>query len=201
MIAATAFLGATLGVALAAPAVPETHSFKKRWEDGVDCTTDLVDRSTPGLLFAVASDGTAVFCDEIHEVSTEGWGATCYVTVGNDRLGDIVKCPADPAPTKNPDGTDAEVIADGFIGTWCDATAGGLAYTFAQQIGCLVYGYYEANGDVVAQNEAGATAVCNAILFGFCTYMLDVAPAIWEGRSECVDPPDSSLCSIAGPGK
>jgi hypothetical protein len=73
MIAATAFLGATLGVALAAPAVPETHSFKKRWEDGVDCTTDLVDRSTPGLLFAVASDGTAVFCDEIHEVSTEGW--------------------------------------------------------------------------------------------------------------------------------
>lgn len=73
MIAAAILLSTTLAVASAMPTAPETHSFKKRWEDGVDCTTDLVDRSTPGLLFAVASDGTAVYCDEIHEVSTEGW--------------------------------------------------------------------------------------------------------------------------------
>lgn len=72
-IAPSMFLGAVLATASAIPAASGTHSLGKRLEDGVDCTTDLIDRSTPGLLFAVASDGTAVYCDEIDQASTEGW--------------------------------------------------------------------------------------------------------------------------------
>jgi hypothetical protein len=136
------------------------------------------------------------------KLTKQSRGATCYVTVGNDKLGDVVKCPADPAPSKNPDGTDAEIISDGLIKSWCDSTAGGLAYTFANQVGCLIYGYYEANGDPVKENEEGAIAVCNAIFAAACTFFVNVAPAIYEGRlSECVDPPGSTLCSFAGPDK
>lgn len=71
-------------------------------------------------------------------------GAICYVTVGNDKLGDIVKCPADPAPTKNPDGSAAESISDGLIKSWCEGAGSDLPIAWANQVGCLIYGYYEA---------------------------------------------------------
>jgi hypothetical protein len=171
------------------------------WEEGVDCTSDVV--ATDGqadLFFAIDSNGEEVSCDEIDDVSTDGWGATCYRSTESDGdLGDIVKCPQDPAPSKNPDGSDAEEVADGIIKSYCQ-NAGGPP--FVNTIGCLMYGYYEANGDPIKEQESGAMAVCNTIFSGACTFFTSVAPEIAEGMDRaCIDDPNSNACDFANPGK
>lgn len=43
----------------------------KRWQDGVDCTTDTAGtKNTPGLMFAVGSDGENLPCDQLDAAST-----------------------------------------------------------------------------------------------------------------------------------
>lgn len=130
-------------------------------------------------------------------------GVTCYRSVEEDgNLGDLVKCPGDPAPSKNPDGSDVGEIAGGIIQSYCDTAGGNLAVSFVNTVGCLLFGYYEANGDPLAQAEKGASAVCDSIFLGACTYFTEVAPAIAEGMDRpCIDDPNSNACAFANPGK
>jgi hypothetical protein len=66
----------------------------------------------------------------------------------------------------------------------------------------LLFGFYEANGDPVAEAEAGAMGVCDTIFSGACTWFLNIAPLISEGMSRpCVDDPGSNACAFANPGK
>ena len=188
MLPKTALLAATLATVTSA------------WEDGVDCTSDVVATSGKAdLFFAIDSTGEEVSCDEIDEVSTDGWGATCYKSTENeDELGQIVKCPQDPAPSKNPDGSDTD-IGDAVIKTYCQ-NAGGPP--FVNTVGCLLFGYFEAKGDPIAEQEAGASAVCDTIFSGACTFFTSVAPAIAEGMDRpCIDDPGSNACDFANPGK
>ncbi|KAB5576523.1 hypothetical protein GE09DRAFT_624646 [Coniochaeta sp. 2T2.1] len=178
------------------------RSIVRRWENGVDCTDSIVNSYTPGLLFINDPDGISVACSDAGIASSAG-GYYCYRTWDNHNgLGDIVKCPADPAPSKNPDGSDAAGVDDGLIQTWCNNVAGGLSVTFANTIGCLLYGYYEANGNPLAQEESGAMAVCDTIFSGLCTYFKDVAPEVAAGMDKaCIDDPNSNACAFANPGK
>ena len=172
------------------------------WEEGVDCTSDVVaTEGQEGLFFAIDSNGEEVSCDEIDDVSTDGWGATCYKsTESSGDLGKIVKCPQDPAPSKNPDGSDVdEEIASGVIKSYCQ-NAGGPP--FVNTVGCLLFGFYQANGDPIKEEETGAMAVCDTIFSGACTFFTSVAPEIAEGMDRpCVDDPGSNACDFANPGK
>jgi len=72
----------------------------------------------------------------------------------------------------------------------------------ANTMGCLIFGYYEANGDPVAEEKAGAMALCDGIFAGACTWFLNVGPEIAAGMSKpCVDDPGSDVCAFAGPSK
>lgn len=129
-------------------------------------------------------------------------GVKCYKTANPNVFGHRIKCPADPAPTRNPDGSKAKKIGDGLIKAWCAAATGGaLAIDFANAVGCLLYGYYEAESDPIAENEEGATMVCDTILAGACTYFKDMAPKLEKAQDHDDCNGDESLCSFAGPGK
>lgn len=123
------------------------------------------------------------------------------MSTDDGNLGDLVKCPGDPAPEKNPDGSDAEEISDGLISTYCNTAGGSLPVAFSNIVGCLQFGYYEAEGDPIAEEETGAMGVCNTIFSGACQFFLNVSPEIAEGMDRaCVDDPDSTVCDFANPG-
>lgn len=130
-------------------------------------------------------------------------GTKCYsVSADPNVLGDPVKCPADPAPSKNPDGSPAEQVADGLVQTWCDTSPGGLSLQFVNTVGCLTYGYHEANGDVIQEANDGGTAVCDSVFAGACTYFGKVSPVLEDAQNmPCVDEPGENYCDFAGPGK
>ncbi|KAI1818379.1 hypothetical protein GGS20DRAFT_286591 [Poronia punctata] len=199
-----ALLSAVLATVTASP-TPATHTFAKRWEEGKDCTADVVSDHPAGLFFAVDSEGINAYCDDINDDVSADNGYTCYQTSENDDvLGDMVKCPGDPAPKKNPDGSDAAEVAGGIIGAWC--AAGGSLPTplgeFASIVGCLQYGFYEAHGDPAKEAETGAKGVCNTIFAGACTWFFDVAPDISESMCDpCEDDPESIACTFGGPSK
>ncbi|CEL06472.1 hypothetical protein ASPCAL09649 [Aspergillus calidoustus] len=173
----------------------------RAWEDGVDCTSTSVD-AAEGLLYVHDSSGLDVYCDDIDDIVSADNGYSCYRTTSDSSsLGDIVKCPGDPAPKKNPDGSDVDAeIASGVVSAYCNSAGDPLV--FVNTIGCLLFAYYEANGDPVAEAEAGGRAVCDTIFSGACTYFIDVAPAIAEGMDKpCIDDPGSNACAFANPGK
>lgn len=122
-------------------------------------------------------------------------------TEDDGNLGKRVKCPGDPAPKKNPDGSDADDPEDGIIQSYCNTAGGGLPVAFANTVGCLLFGYYEAEGDPIAEEESGSMAVCDSIFSGACTFFVNVAPKIAEGMDRpCVDDPNSNACDFANPG-
>lgn len=125
-------------------------------------------------------------------------GCECWVsTEDTDELGNRAKCPQDPAPTKNPDGSDSSV-AEGVIQTYC-TNAGAPA--FINIPACFVFGWYEAGGDPIAEAESGALGICNVIFSGACNWFVNVAPEIAAGMDKpCVDDPGSNACSFANPG-
>jgi hypothetical protein len=73
MIAKAAILGLALAaISAASPVSHPTRSIAKRWEEGVDCTSDIVTNgNTPGLFFAVDSSGINVYCEDIADVSSD----------------------------------------------------------------------------------------------------------------------------------
>ncbi|KAM0354921.1 hypothetical protein ACHAPU_000759 [Fusarium lateritium] len=175
------------------------NQITRRFVDGEDCTSDEVaDAGKTGLFYAFNSEGYTVDCDEASEAS-EANGYKCYVLNGDDSsLGDHAKCPGDPAPKKNPDGTDVS-IGEAIIDTYCK-NAGAPAWLNIP--GCFIFGFYEAQGDPVKEAESGAMGVCNVIFSGACTWFTSVASEIAEGMSRpCVDDPGSNACAFANPGK
>ncbi|KAF4960746.1 hypothetical protein FSARC_10375 [Fusarium sarcochroum] len=187
-------------LAAVAVATPSPRSpLAKRFTDGEDCTGDEVASSgQAGLFFAVDSNGYTVDCDEAGDAS-EANGYKCYVSNEDDEsLGDFAKCPGDPAPKKNPDGTDVS-IGEAIIDTYCK-NAGSPAW--ANIPGCMIFGYYEAQGNPVKEAETGAYGICNTIFSGACTWFTDVASNIQKGMDRpCVDDPGSNACAFANPGK
>ena len=174
------------------------RSIHKRWEDGTDCTSDTVaTQGQAGLFFAINSDGLTYNCDDVDEAA-EANGDACYVTNDNpDDLGDRAKCPQDPPPAKNPDGTDA-IPAD-IMKTYC-WNSGGPAWLNIPA--CFVFGFYAAQGDPIAEAESGAVGLCNVIFAGMCNWFMGVAPILAEGMSlPCHDDPGSNACAFANPGK
>jgi hypothetical protein len=125
-------------------------------------------------------------------------GHQCYrSTEDTTKIGDRAKCPKDPPPARNPDGSDAAIV-DGFIDAYCQNAGRPAIPNF---IGCLLYGYYEANGDPVAQIETGAVAVCDLILSGACTWFINVAPELADSMNRpCEEDPESLACEFPYPG-
>lgn len=75
MIPKTAILSTVLASATTAAAMPSTAASRgltKRWEEGVDCTGDIVGNAgKAGLFFAVDSEGSTLSCDDVNEASAE----------------------------------------------------------------------------------------------------------------------------------
>ncbi len=76
MIPKAVLLSVLLATASTASPTPqhvgEKRSIVKRWEDGVDCTSDTVaSAGKAGLFFAVDSDGQTINCDDVADVSAD----------------------------------------------------------------------------------------------------------------------------------
>ncbi|KAI1816330.1 hypothetical protein GGS20DRAFT_239078 [Poronia punctata] len=195
-----ALLSALLACVSASP-TPSPTRLAKRWENEVDCTNDVVGDKPTGLFFAVDSEGYNVYCDDINDDVKADNGYACYQTNDQDgSLGDMVKCPGDPTPKKNPDGSDVTGdAAGGIISAWCAAGGKipGAFGEFASIVGCLQYGFYEANGDPAAEAEAGAKGICNTIFAGACTWFFDVSPGLNEPLVDpCDEDPESLACDF-----
>jgi hypothetical protein len=67
-----ASVAAALLATIAAASPAPRHPLIKRFEDGVDCTSSEVATSgTPGLFFAVDSEGHTMSCDEAETASSD----------------------------------------------------------------------------------------------------------------------------------
>ena len=122
----------------------------------------------------------------------------CWTT-GVGGKGGPVKCPGDPAPKKNPDGSDVAGLAEDLMSTFCTVGAGP---PWISVPACYLFGYFESNGDPVAEGTAGAKGICDAFLEGTCTFFTEVTPLISDALSDpCDIDPESSSCVNSGPGK
>jgi hypothetical protein len=67
-----ASVAAVLLATVAAASPARRNPLIKRLENGVDCTSDEVETSgTPGLFFAVDSDGHTMSCEDAEEASAD----------------------------------------------------------------------------------------------------------------------------------
>lgn len=125
----------------------------------------------------------------------------CWITDGSsDSLGDRALCPGDPAPPKNPDGSDN--ITGDLISTYCKFGQGGpLPIQFLTRAVCLGYSTATMGQDVLADNMAGLNMLCDTLFAGACTAFELLNSGALDDPG-CTDPPDNpGLCSLAGPGK
>jgi hypothetical protein len=75
LLKTTAVMSTAFCVLSAAAVLPsagvQKKSIAKRWEQGVDCTSNIGDReSKDGLFFAISGDGTSVDCDDVPGIKT-----------------------------------------------------------------------------------------------------------------------------------